>query len=232
MKREIGRVGFTLIELLVVIAIIAILAAILFPVFGAAQEKARQAKCQSNLKQLGMAINLYLQDYNDRFMQRYNGVSQEDTSGKGWFEVLYKYMPGQTQSRFAWDPDTSRGILRCPSFVGGEEGQPNSGMSYGFNMIHILGTYYDGVYSVRMSQITRPTKIMLVSDWMFRPYPYWEPFLYCPKHSGTGASKTGISMRHGGGANCLMADSHVKWFNRKEINTCTPDNDMWGHNGL
>ncbi|HEX5322780.1 MAG TPA: prepilin-type N-terminal cleavage/methylation domain-containing protein, partial [Capsulimonadaceae bacterium] len=57
--------GFTLIELLVVIAIIAILAAILFPVFATAREKARQATCLSNEKQIGLAMNMYVQDYDE-----------------------------------------------------------------------------------------------------------------------------------------------------------------------
>ncbi|GIV19219.1 MAG: hypothetical protein KatS3mg023_0970 [Armatimonadota bacterium] len=61
------RNGFTLIELLVVIAIIAILAAILFPVFAQAREKARQTSCLSNLKQLGLAIVMYAQDYDEKF---------------------------------------------------------------------------------------------------------------------------------------------------------------------
>ncbi|MCS7065311.1 MAG: DUF1559 domain-containing protein, partial [Fimbriimonadales bacterium] len=64
------RRGFTLIELLVVIAIIAILAAILFPVFAQAREKARQSQCNSNLRQLGFAHIMYLQDYDEQMFAR------------------------------------------------------------------------------------------------------------------------------------------------------------------
>ncbi|RYG53119.1 DUF1559 domain-containing protein, partial [bacterium] len=62
------RKAFTLIELLVVIAIIAILAAILFPVFGRARENARRSSCQSNLKQIGLGIMQYTQDYDERII--------------------------------------------------------------------------------------------------------------------------------------------------------------------
>jgi prepilin-type N-terminal cleavage/methylation domain-containing protein/prepilin-type processing-associated H-X9-DG protein len=68
-----GSAAFTLIELLVVIAIIAILAAILFPVFAQAREKARQTTCQSNLKQLGSALTMYAQDYDERMMLTQTG---------------------------------------------------------------------------------------------------------------------------------------------------------------
>src|SRR5215208_4666647 len=62
-----GRAGFTLIELLVVIAVIAILAAILYPVFSIAREKARQTGCTSNLRQVGTAVQMYLQDYDGTY---------------------------------------------------------------------------------------------------------------------------------------------------------------------
>lgn len=65
--RRIPRRGFTLIELLVVIAIIALLAAILFPVFARARENARRASCQSNLKQIGLSVVQYTQDYDETF---------------------------------------------------------------------------------------------------------------------------------------------------------------------
>lgn len=63
------KTGFTLIELLVVIAIIAILAAILFPVLTSAKETARQATCSSNMKQISQAFQLYLQSWNDTYIQ-------------------------------------------------------------------------------------------------------------------------------------------------------------------
>lgn len=71
-----SRRGFTLIELLVVIAIIAILAAILFPVFASAREKAKQIACTSNVKQIGLAWLQYVQDYDERYPPRNSGVSQ------------------------------------------------------------------------------------------------------------------------------------------------------------
>ena len=80
------RTGFTLIELLVVIAIIAILAAILFPVFARAREKARTASCQSNLKQLASGCIMYMQDYDECYPQVY------PVSGWAWDDTIFPYV--------------------------------------------------------------------------------------------------------------------------------------------
>lgn len=100
--------GFTLIELLVVIAIIAILAAILFPVFARARENARRSSCQSNLKQLGLGILQYNQDYDERMvMSNYPGfpLNLADTGGGGF----------QTWDTRTFPYTKSAQILTCPS---------------------------------------------------------------------------------------------------------------------
>ena len=81
------RRGFTLIELLVVIAIIAILAAILFPVFARAREKARQASCQSNMKQIGIAVIAYMIDYDGKSF-----AISWDTQVEPYWKVLNPYI--------------------------------------------------------------------------------------------------------------------------------------------
>src|SRR5258705_11923651 len=91
------RRGFTLIELLVVIAIIAILAAILFPVFAQAREKARQTGCLSNHKQIGTAIMMYAQDYDEQFVPQWIWI-QNDGTGVArypqWPRLLQPYVRG------------------------------------------------------------------------------------------------------------------------------------------
>src|SRR5262245_5331462 len=102
------RRGFTLIELLVVIAIIAILAAILFPVFAQAREKARAATCVSNLKQLGLGMLMYAQDYDEtipqwKWDQSYaSGNVSKNNATSIWWNAIYPYVKNV-------------GVYACPS---------------------------------------------------------------------------------------------------------------------
>src|SRR5215216_6862587 len=95
--------GFTLIELLVVIAIIAILAAILFPVFARARENARRSACQSNLKQIGLGLLQYTQDYDEAFVADwFTGTGPVPTDPEGtpgahykWQDAIYSYVKSE-----------------------------------------------------------------------------------------------------------------------------------------
>ena len=86
-RRGMQAKGFTLIELLVVIAIIAILAAILFPVFARARENARRSSCQSNLRQITLGIKQYVQDYDEKFPP-----VQPNSNAYGWADTLQPYI--------------------------------------------------------------------------------------------------------------------------------------------
>lgn len=117
--------GFTLIELLVVIAIIAILAAILFPVFAQAREKARQASCMSNFKQIALTMRMYAQDYDEKnvlgwqanFTNKYG-----QTGGRAWWQ--YGLMPYVKNYQVFACPDVSN-----PAFWGETSTSPNPGDS-------------------------------------------------------------------------------------------------------
>lgn len=124
-RKSVG--GFTLIELLVVIAIIAILAAILFPVFAQARDKARQASCQSNMKQWGQAFMMYVQDYDETFMGYNHTVFVTNAAGQsvatsGWIAALQPYVEKlrgvNDRGKSVDDPNNTKGVgamHRCPS---------------------------------------------------------------------------------------------------------------------
>jgi prepilin-type N-terminal cleavage/methylation domain-containing protein/prepilin-type processing-associated H-X9-DG protein len=124
--------GFTLIELLVVIAIIAILAAILFPVFAKAREKARQTSCLSNEKQLGLGFMQYIQDNDETFPSGSipNVLSGNDHFGIGWAGEIYPYVK-------------STGVYLCPDDKTPSQPSANPPMyevSYAMNT-HIINSY-------------------------------------------------------------------------------------------
>lgn len=111
--------AFTLIELLVVIAIIAILAAILFPVFGRARENARRSSCQSNLKQIGLGIAQYSQDYDENQIPMGTGIpiGGSDLAYTGWQDLVQPYVK-------------SLQVFKCPSNTNTEKAYKNVDASY------------------------------------------------------------------------------------------------------
>ena len=144
------RRGFTLIELLVVIAIIAILAAILFPVFARARENARRSSCQSNLKQIALGVIQYTQDYDERFPKITNGVT---VAPFGWADGIQPYVK-------------STQILKCPSFTVTTGDNPNAvGYStYWMNRTLNEGSNGSDASGKLLAELSNPSLTVLNGD--------------------------------------------------------------------
>lgn len=227
MGKKKRRRGFTLIELLIVIAIIAILAAILFPVFAKARENARRASCQSNLKQIGLGITMYAQDYDERLpMQSDNGVGGA-TSIINFADPTVGQSPNSLNVYYAIYPYTrSWQILTCPSATPGAAPynpyQPNSNSAASYS---VNGVFFDsnnaggGVSSSRMplSAINQPSSRIFLQE---RNSVYNFEASY-PDSAGGGQFRewmySTFSNNHFSGGNLLYADGHVKWKLQKNI---------------
>lgn len=201
--------GFTLIELLVVIAIIAILAAILFPVFARARENARRASCQSNLKQIGLGVMQYTQDYDEKYPMR-----QYDWSDYGrantWRRAIFPYVkssqlfacPSNNQNtNFAEDSDNTR-IATLPA------GAPRFVRSYAVNgTTSNLGgnTPSEWGRASSLSAIPSTAQTILVSE-----YSYTDGYVGFD-YSGNPFTLNYFAFSgHLGNSNFLFCDGHVK----------------------
>jgi len=152
LSRRTSRKGFTLIELLVVIAIIAILAAILFPVFAQAREKARQISCMSNLKQLGLGVAMYTQDYDETLPFSYSFQG-------GWYNTVDPYIKNGAPANQQFDAVNVKGVWHCPD-------DPNAGLSYAANALTFGGGYTPwGIFPPStLAAIDKPADCMAVTE--------------------------------------------------------------------
>ena len=220
-KRAVTR-GFTLIELLVVIAIIAILAAILFPVFAQARESARRTSCLSNMRQLGTATAMYTQDYDETFPHVYTKPCSHAE-----FVMLYPYMKN-AQILSCPDGGASGGNWPGCAVASGELPAVAAGFKthYGFNWGPLIyaggglhgtvqndvatgGTFQTGA---SLASLTAPADCVVYGDSYdtYRPTIGFEWML--DSYSGSG---TNSSVRHGGKFNFSFADGHAKLVNMR-----------------
>lgn len=178
-QRQRCNTGFTLIELLVVIAILALLAAILFPVFSRARENGRRASCQSNLKQLALGWQMYSQDYDETTMPVYTigtvvGPFLDNTNGNTyWPDLLYPYVKSGTGK--GGTSAGARGIFGCPSTnflmsaTNQQTGDNWTSVRYAYNQNNINNDYIvfdSGSTSrgVRMAKLGHAAETILFSE--------------------------------------------------------------------
>ena len=200
-----GRKGFTLIELLVVIAIIAILAAILFPVFARAREKARQTSCLNNAKELALAHMMYLQDYDEELVPAYISYAAGGGGAVIWPNLLYPYIKN---GQVFCCPSASKGAYPDYTYWVALAGVTYP-LSYGINRSVYLRYAYWGV---KLPDVKYPAETIVIaeSDWTHGPADYGGSNSY--RIAAGYHPSFFIPARHNGGANIAFADGHAKWW--------------------
>lgn len=212
--------AFTLIELLVVIAIIALLAAILFPVFGRARENARRTSCLSNLKQIGLATQQYLQDYDGLWPLTYFNIDGDPGAANQPYEAGWAYnLTPYTKSRQLFRCPSDDSKLPNYSLITDNTGHDIVGYSsYAYN--RALGNTSGGPpYNItRDSQLTLSANtVMLVENTAYNDAvsvlggPGGGP----PSSPGLAYLRDGVdgaASRHLEGSNVGFCDGHAKWF--------------------
>jgi prepilin-type N-terminal cleavage/methylation domain-containing protein/prepilin-type processing-associated H-X9-DG protein len=208
MQRSKPHVGFTLIELLVVIAIIAILAAILFPVFAQAREKARTIACLNQAKQMGTALAMYAQDYDESLPRVYTG----GPPSRDWTTDLLPYIKTgdiaadakRVNAALAADrPDlfsAAQPFFQCPS-KGPSRDTRGFRRGYGYNNWLAQST------PVALASVTAPADCLSFGDVWGEVDRIW-PFNYPSTDT-----RFIPEARHSNGLNVTFVDGHAKWVN-------------------
>ena len=241
------RFGFTLVELLVVIAIVAILAAMLFPVFTSARIAAQRARCASQIRQLALAVLLYTDDNNSRYVP-----AAPDIYVQGPYGNLRRWHGSRTTSTGQFDPTKgplwtfflrSSGLKRCPlaHMLESQPNDPNAFESgcggYGYNATYVGGTYHRNplpdaaMVASLTSDIRRPSRTVMFTDTAMpkrRPYPHLIEYSFCePPYVVLAGAQQGmrtspsIHFRQGGTANVAWCDGHVS---AERMSFTTPTN--------
>lgn len=250
--------GFTLIELLVVIAIIAILASVLFPVFARARENARRSGCQSNLKQMGLALQQYTQDFDERLPVQTAGVIDFATaSSSSWTTMLFPYAK-------SWQIYLCSSARDNPGIWNGDtdDAVTNRGINTNYAINGLMATGCDtnnpanGCGTGRnIATVPETAKIVYIQEAVVRTrvatlYPYCTPTTnpsaqpancyfwhdssaYATLPEGGGEI---FNNRHFEGGNRLFLDGHVKWTKRDTARSgdygLTPDTAYSGGPGI
>ncbi len=208
-----GRRGFTLIELLVVIAIIAILAAILFPVFARARERARQTSCLSNMRQLSLSVQMYAQDYDETFPPVVLNVPPPGALHPDGSTVHTSVLWPVRIFPYVQNID----IFNCPSSPRRWAGQRWGCGNYAANRA-LSGAHWGdaggppNISPRRLAEIWQPSNtILLTESWCYGNTQCYYTQRRIQVHS-SGNIRNIIPARHNEGANIGLADGHAKWF--------------------
>ena len=229
-RNESRKEGFTLIELLVVIAIISILAAILFPVFARARESARRASCLSNLKQIGLGIMQYTQDYDERYPASLDGPAggPYNTHVKaGWPGAKYRingssHLVSWMDMIFPYLQNVQ--IFVCPSQPDSSTltGSTQDASSYGYSgaISGYDNDHYGKPYNTRnmgnsLADIQRPSEVAMIVDELSQYNDQNIPYYFAQPSVISGTNKN--YSPHFEGTNICFADGHTKWMKTSQI---------------